>query len=289
MHSSFREYCDRAKIELRERNLLTKAGGLLMREPETSDLSLLSLLQEFRAVGEFAKFAGNVWTWQLSGRATKSRSILLIPGFLAGDVTLYPFANWLRSRGHQVFFSGIFANADCPRRVIERLQKIVRERHNRAGEKLVVIGHSLGGIYARELARRLPECIEQVILMGSPIKDPYLHANPYVRMLALLTHRLQGVGHTCTGDLTTICGVHSADPPGIPETLIYSKSDGIVDWMSCIERGPLVSTFEVDSTHCGLPYNLDTLRIVRTRIEQKTTVYEPANTRPRTQTRDSAM
>ncbi len=70
-----------------------------MREPGTSDLTLLNLLQEFRAVGEFAKFAGNAWTWQLSGRAAKSRFILLIPGFLAGDATLYPFANWLRSRG----------------------------------------------------------------------------------------------------------------------------------------------------------------------------------------------
>src|SRR5439155_5526902 len=153
-------------------------GRLWMREPETTDLTLLNLLQEFRAVGEFAKFAGNAWTWRWSGRAVRSRSILLIPGFLAGDATLYPFANWLRSRGHQVFFSGILANTDCPRRVIDRLANIVAERYARAGEKLVVIGHSLGGIYARELGRRLPECIEQVILLGSPIKDPHLHSNP---------------------------------------------------------------------------------------------------------------
>jgi triacylglycerol lipase len=238
-----------------------------MREPETTDLSLLNLLQEFRAVGEFAKFAGNAWTWRWSGRAARSRSILLIPGFLAGDATLYPFANWLRSRGHQVFFSGILANTDCPRRVIDRLANIVCERYARAAEKLVVIGHSLGGIYARELGRRLPESIEQVILLGSPIKDPHIHSNPYVKMLALLTRRIQQTGHGCTGDLATICGVHAVEVPHIPETLIYSKSDGIVDWASCIEEGPNVIAFEVDSTHCGLPYNLDTLRIVRARIE----------------------
>jgi triacylglycerol lipase len=238
-----------------------------MRELETTDLNLLNLLHEFRAVGEFAKFAGNAWTWRWSGRAARSRSILLIPGFLAGDATLYPFANWLRARGHQVFFSGILANTDCPRRVIERLANIVTERYSRAGEKLVVIGHSLGGIYARELGRRLPGCIEQVILLGSPIKDPHLHSNPYVKMLALLSRRIQETGHGCTGELATICGVHDSKAPHIPETLVYSKSDGIVDWKSCIEEGPNVSSFEVDSTHCGLPYNLDTLRIVRTRIE----------------------
>jgi pimeloyl-ACP methyl ester carboxylesterase len=239
-----------------------------MREPETTDLNFINLLQEFRAVGEFAKFAGHAWTWRLGNRAAKSRSILLIPGFLAGDATLYPFANWLRSRGHQVFFSGILANTDCPRRVVDRLTNIVIERYARAGEKLVVIGHSLGGIYARELGRRLPECIEQIILLGSPIKDPHIHSNPYVKMLAMLTRYIRENGHGCTDQLATICGVHGAEAPQIPETLIYSKSDGVVDWASCIEDGPEVRTFEVDSTHCGLPYNLDTLRIVRRRIEE---------------------
>ena len=238
-----------------------------MRERETTSLSFINLLQEFRAVGEFTKFAGHAWTWPLTGRAPKSRSILLIPGFLAGDATLYPFANWLRSRGHQVFFSGILANTDCPRRVIERLANLVVERCAKAGEKLVVIGHSLGGIYARELARQLPECIEQVILLASPIKDPHEHANPFVKMLALLTRHVCDDGHGCADQVRTICGVHGAEAPHVPETLIYSRSDGVVDWASCIEDGPEVRAFEVDSTHCGLPYNLDTLRIVRARLE----------------------
>jgi triacylglycerol lipase len=229
--------------------------------------SFLNLLQELRAVGEFAKFAGNAWQWWWSNRAARSRAILLIPGFLAGDVTLYPFANWLRSRGHQVFFAGISANTDCPRRTVDRLAKIVTERYAQAGEQLVVIGHSLGGIYARELGRRLPQCIEQVILLGSPIKDPHKHSNPCVKMLALMTRRLHEMGHDCASELATICGVHAAKAPQLPETLIYSKSDGVVDWASCIEDGPAVTAFEVDSSHCGLPYNLDTLRIIRGRIE----------------------
>src|SRR6266851_9348097 len=178
-----------------------------------NNLSFLDLIHEFKAVGEFAKFASNAWTWRLTPRTQRPQAILLIPGFLAGDVTLYPFANWLRSRGHQVFFSGILANADCPRRVIDRLSNIVLERYARAGEKLVLIGHSLGGIYARELARRLPQCVEQVILLGSPIKDPHKHANPYVKMLALMTRRIRETGHGCNGELATICGVHVAEAP----------------------------------------------------------------------------
>jgi hypothetical protein len=87
-------------------------------------------------------------------------------------------------------------------------------------------------------------------------------------MLALLTRHIRETGHGCDGELATICGVHAAEAPHIPETLIYSKSDGVVDWASCIEDGPNVKAFEVDSTHCGLPYNLDTLRIVRVQIEE---------------------
>ena len=230
-----------------------------------SNLSFASLLHEFRAMGEFAGFANSAWGWRFGEKAERPKSILLIPGFLAGDSTLYPFANWLRARGHRVFFSGIIANLDCPRHAIERLGRILTEQHQEAGAKLVIIGHSLGGIYARELARRHPDKVEQIILLGSPIHDPIEHANPYVVMVARLTRRLRH-HHDC--DLETICGINkSAPPPGVRETVIYSKSDGIVDWPSCIEHGPNVETVEVGGTHVGLPYNLETLRIIKEKIE----------------------
>ncbi|HTT77986.1 MAG TPA: alpha/beta fold hydrolase [Candidatus Binataceae bacterium] len=220
-------------------------------------------------MGEFAGFANQAWSWGLGERADHPKPILLIPGFLAGDSTLYPFANWLRSRGHRVFFSGIIANADCPRRAVDRLGRILSEQYEKAGSKLVIIGHSLGGIYARELARRFPDKVEQIILLGAPIHQPLEHANPYVVMVARLTRRLR---HHSTCDLSTICGINGdAPPPGIRETLIYSKNDGIVDWRSCIEQGPNVEAIEVSSTHVGLPYNLETLGVVKERIEGRKT------------------
>jgi len=155
---------------------------------------------------------------------------------------------------------------DCPRRAIERLGRILTEQHQQAGARLVIIGHSLGGIYARELARRHPDKVEQIILLGAPIHDPIEHANPYVVMVARLTRRLRHHRHDC--DLETICGINgSAPPPGVHETVIYSKSDGIVDWPSCIEQGPNVETVEVGGTHVGLPYNLETLRVIKEKIE----------------------
>ncbi len=234
----------------------------------SNNLNFLNLFQEFKAVGEFARFAGNAWTWRMAPRTRRPRPILLIPGFMAGDATLYPFANWLRSRGHQVFFSGILANADCPKRAMERLGRILQDLFDRYDEKLVVIGHSLGGIYARELARRMPDCVEQTVLLGSPLHNPGNNANPFVKMLASLTLRMHEHAGGCSGSLHDLCGVHSlTPPPDVPQTIIFSKSDGVVDWASCLESAPHVRSFEVDSTHLGLPYNLDTMRIVRELIE----------------------
>jgi hypothetical protein len=88
-------------------------------------------------------------------------------------------------------------------------------------------------------------------------------------MLASLTQRITGRNCECPGFLPDICGVNlKGPPPGVRETLIYSKSDGVVDWESCIETGPRVQAVEVKSTHVGIPYNLDTLRIIREHIEK---------------------
>jgi pimeloyl-ACP methyl ester carboxylesterase len=244
------------------------------------NLNLMDLLQEFRVVREVAQFAQRAWTWPIAQRADRARSILLIPGFLAADATLYPFANWLRARGHQVYFSGILANVDCPRRAVDRVGRILNELSSKTQGKLVVIGHSLGGIYARELGRRFPKLVDQVILLGSPIHEPQKHSNPYVKMLATLTHRINGANCECPGYLANLCGVNlDVPPPGVRETLIYSKSDGVVDWESCIETGPKVEAIEVHSTHCGIPYNLDALRIIRERIENDTASLREAQAR----------
>jgi hypothetical protein len=230
--------------------------------------SFLDLISELSAVGEFSRFASAAWTSRLVAPTQHPKALLLIPGFLAGDVTLYPFGDWLRSCGHRVFFPGMLANTGCPRLAVDRLLHLVREHHNRKGEKMVVIGHSLGGIYARELARREPQCVSQTILLAAPINDPCRHVNPLVKMFASLTRQVHQTSDGRVCQMESLCGVLSATPaPSVPEAIIFSKSDGVVDWVSCLESGPNVRCFEVDSTHCGLPFNLNTLKIVHSVLE----------------------
>lgn len=235
---------------------------------ETSRSFLKNLLREGRVLNELLAFTRGGRTLPAVSPAERPQTILLIPGFMAGDVSLYPLARRLQAETHKVRFAGIRANIACSRQQMARLEEVLHETASEAGAPVVVIGHSLGGIYARALARRLPELIAHTFLLGSPIRASLQNSNPLVRMLFVATRRSHGDGTTCVGQLSSLCGIHLPDPPRVPSTLIYSKSDGVVAWPACIEFAPHVEAIEVRSTHCGIPYNFDTLRIISERVRR---------------------
>jgi pimeloyl-ACP methyl ester carboxylesterase len=232
-------------------------------------LGISNLLSEARVVGEFLTFAGDALA-DAPSTADRSRAVLLIPGFMAGDATLYPVASRLRLSGHRVHFAGIWANIDCPLRTLERLERSLRSAARRSGGKAVIIGHSLGGIYARELARRLPQMVERAILLGSPLKHPVESSNGPVKALALALKRAHSRCIARIGEPCEICGFDlPRTPPDVPETIIYTKSDGVVEWESCIESGPNVENLEVRSSHCGLPLSLEVWKLITERLEHR--------------------
>jgi pimeloyl-ACP methyl ester carboxylesterase len=230
---------------------------------------LVTLLSETRVISEFITFAGDAL---LHGQPSptpqsKSKGVLLIPGFLAADATLYPLAMRLRNLGHPTFFSGIWCNIDCPVRTMDRLKRALRTAVRQTGGKVAVIGHSLGGIYARELARRRPDEVDRAILLGAPLKHPLGSPNAGVRALAALVEKTHHDCLSAFGEPCAICGFDLPEaPPDVAETIIYTKSDGMIDWRSCIESGPRVEAIEVNSSHCGLPVSLETWNVLTSRL-----------------------
>jgi Alpha/beta hydrolase family len=144
------------------------------------------------------------------------------------------------------------------------LEKVLQKANYKTCGKVVLIGHSLGGIYARELARKFPDLVECAILLGSPVKDPLESSNTFLRPLFELAHK------RCADEFATSTGVRKLDltpgPPNVPETLIYSKTDGIVQWQNCIESGPNIEAIEVPSSHLGLPYSAEAFAIIAARL-----------------------
>ena len=181
----------------------------------------------FTLYGLFHRFLPNV--------RCRERAVMLIPGFLAGDLSPGPLAGRLRELGCRVFFSGLWCNVDCPIHTMPHLEKVLRKANHKTSGKVSIIGHSLGGIYARELAWKFPDLVECAILLGSPVKDPLESSNTFLRPLFELAHR------RCADEFAKSTGVRELDltpgPPNVPETLIYSKTDGIVQWQNCIESG----------------------------------------------------
>ena len=215
--------------------------------------------------GEFVSFAiDGLLHRTLPNARSHGIAVLLIPGFLSGDLSLSPLAYRLRQIGYSVFFSGIWYNVDCPVHTMPRLEKVLRKAHRKTRSKVVLIGHSLGGIYARELAFRFPNLVERVVLLGAPVKDPIESSNNFLRPLFEWAHRRCAEGVTASSQEPEV--ELTPRPPCVAETLIYSKTDGVVNWQNCVEFGAHVEAIEVASSHCGLPYSPQVFEIIVDRL-----------------------
>jgi pimeloyl-ACP methyl ester carboxylesterase len=229
-------------------------------------LGLRELLGETRVFGEWMLFTlDGLLHPPLSIERRDRSGVLLIPGFGAGDISLSPLVDRLRELGHPTFASGIWCNLDCPAHTMPRLEKALRKAKRKTGAKVVIIGHSLGGLYARQLACLFPNLVERVILLGSPVKNSLDGSNSFLKPIFKFWHN--GCADSLSLDLSE--SELSPNPPRVPETLIYSRTDGVVDWHNCIETGAHVEAIEVSSSHCGLPFSPKVLEIIEDRLVRR--------------------
>jgi pimeloyl-ACP methyl ester carboxylesterase len=143
---------------------------------------------------------------------------------------------------------------------LDALVARVREVHERHGRKVSLIGWSLGGVYAREIAKLCPECVRQVVTLATPHNalDDANHAGTIYRMLGGNTAQL-------TPELLSRLGRR----PPVPVTSIYSESDGVVCWQGCLEEPARdAENVAVHASHLGMPSHPDVLKIVADRLAQ---------------------
>jgi triacylglycerol lipase len=201
--------------------------------------------------------------------------VLLIPGFLAGDASLFVLRSWLRLRGHAVTMSGIRVNVDCAERSVARLQAHVRGFASREDARVVVIGQSRGGVLARCLAVREPEHVAGLVTLGSPVLDQLAVSAPVMRMVRSVA-LLSDLG--VPGTFSAMCAdgdccsmfrhdLSAALPGSVKATAIYSRSDGIVDWRACLDPG--AEHVEVSSSHCGMAVNASVYRVLERVLDRE--------------------
>ncbi len=228
---------------------------------------LRALSRETSAVLETMRLVHRVSTTRAACRSTtpagrtgagRTHPVVLVPGFLAGDVSLTALSAHLRGEGYRTYRSGIRLNARCVLQTGEALERRVEEVADRRGRRVVLVGHSLGGMLSRNLAGRRPDLVAGLVTLGSPVLAPAA-VHTLLRLDIALLHRLQRLGlrslmgtDCTTGDCAQRSWAQSALPlPGhLPYTAVYSERDGIVDWRACLDPG--ADHVRVSSSHCGM-------------------------------------
>ncbi|MEM9257292.1 MAG: alpha/beta fold hydrolase [Pseudomonadota bacterium] len=200
--------------------------------------------------------------------------VVVIPGFGSDDRYTLPLRRYIARKGYQTEGWGLgvnLAGTNLPHTqddlsdrwefeqrdryqgeagvpfMIDRAYERVLQRHCETGKRIALIGWSLGGYVARELARDLPEVVERVITMGSPVVG-----GPKYTAIARVFER----SGQDTDWIEEEIARRESTPIEQPITAIYSKTDGIVDWQAAIDHhSPNVRHVELDASHLGMGFN----------------------------------
>ena len=222
--------------------------------------TLLLLLEGQRAFLEAATLLPAAPLLRQAARGD-GHPVLVLPGFGAGDRSTRVLRRYLERLGHEVhpwtFGRNLGPRGDLPQRLVRRLTEL----HERSGRRVSLVGWSLGGIYARELARHQSERVRQVITLGSPFRGGGTTSN--------LARVVRAITRSNFPERAPDWFTRMAQPPPIPTTAIFSKTDGIASWQACIEiEAPHTDNVEVIGSHCGLGFNPVVLYAVADRLSQ---------------------
>lgn len=180
------------------------------------------------------------------------RPVLLVPGFMGGDDSLATLRDWLLRLGYHVEGSGLTFNIGYSEEVLDALLPRVLALHGWLGRPVTLVGHSRGGLLAKVLAHRLPELVEQVVGLGSPLADPF-DVHPVTMAGVRVAQAVNAVRFGRTGSVERRFLADLAEPARVPLTSVYSRSDGIVHWEACLR--PDATCLEVRGSHTGLAVN----------------------------------
>lgn len=194
--------------------------------------------------------------------------VLVLPGLLAGDASTNPMRHLLRELGYYVHGWRLGRNIGPTAAAVQGMRRRLDELHARHGQPVSLIGWSLGGIFARDLARRTPDAVRQVITLGSPFRlsdqgqtraartfDRYTHLHVEHRPLPL---------------------EKDDGPLPVPTTSVFSRWDGIVAWQACLNlAGPQAENVQVLGSHLGLGHNPAVLWVITDRLAQPAGQWHP--------------
>lgn len=184
--------------------------------------------------------------WLAGASSGDGTTVIDLPGWKAPEASNTVMRTWLRWLGYDAHGWGLGTNDGEPVRDAELLAE--RLAAQEAAQPVVLLGWSLGGVVAREVARTVPDRVAKVITYGSPVVGGPSHT---------IAASSYGVAE-CLRIEELAARLDAATPLTVPVTAIYTRRDGIVDWRACIDHtSPDVRHVEVRSPHLALGFDPD--------------------------------
>lgn len=227
--------------------------------------SALLMLLEGRALWEYAASfaAAPVLATAAYG---DGHPVLVFPGLAANDLSTVPMRNFLRERNFATHPWNYGVNLGPRHGVLRGCVEHVRELADKHGRKVSLVGWSLGGIYAREIAKLLPDITRCVVTLGTPFTGNPRASNAW-RLYEMVSGQ-SATDHPLRGQI--------AQAPPVPTTSIYSKTDGVVAWKCCINApGPRVENIEIQASHTGMGLHPAALYAIADRLAQPEDAWRP--------------
>jgi pimeloyl-ACP methyl ester carboxylesterase len=195
-------------------------------------------------------------------------SVVVLPGLLADDVSTRALRTVLRKLGYDVHGWGLGRNIGPTAACVSGTRDLLARLNDSSGKPVTVIGWSLGGIFARDLARRSPDAVRQVITLGSPFRIARQSQTRAARVFERFSHL--HVEHR------TFPLEQGAGPMPVPTTSIYSHFDGIVHWQTCLDTpGERCENIAVMASHLGLGHHPASIWAITDRLAQPEGEWKP--------------
>lgn len=241
-------------------------------EPIRPPSPLLALTELPRALAELGSLGAAAPLLALAPRGD-GHPVMVLPGFVTSDISTTVLRRFLTRLGYHALPWELGRNLG-PKAIGwtgEKLVARLEEVHRATGQRVSLVGWSLGGVMARQLSRRAPDAVRQVISLGSPFAGTPRATNVWRAYEALTGQKID--------DKDTREQLReSATPPPVPSTSIYTREDGVVAWQNCIEpRAAQTDNIEVHGSHCGLGVNPAVLYAIADRLAQAEGAWHPFN------------
>lgn len=221
--------------------------------------SKLLLLAEGRAVYDAAAMIPMLGLKKLLPQGD-NHPVLVFPGFLASSRSTKPLRQYLADLGYRAHRWKLGYNMGYSYKLHYGMRDRVTELVERYGDKISLVGWSLGGVYARELAREMPDIVRQVITMGSPFRGHPSSSNVHKIFNMFSEVPYDKMPESFLQDM--------AHPPPVPTTALYTRGDGVVAWQSTVEISDRadVENIHVGGAHMGLGFNPRSLIVLADRL-----------------------